>query len=107
MFIITSYVKDSLAKYFSKQLVSLVKNHFSDHCLLLFIGPAKVNTVKIFLGSYYMIKQVLTFVSSLQESVLVDFISQNKVKILYKVKLVKIIFIKNFLTLTLTKMKKT
>ena len=33
-----------------------------------------------------MIKHVLTFVSGLQESVLVDFISQNKVKILYKVK---------------------
>ena len=33
-----------------------------------------------------MIKHVQTFVSDLQESVLVDFISQNKVKILYKVK---------------------
>ena len=33
-----------------------------------------------------MIKHVLTFVSGLQESVLVDFISQNKVKFLYKVK---------------------
>ena len=33
-----------------------------------------------------MIKNVLTFVSGLQESVLVDFLSQNKVKILYKVK---------------------
>ena len=33
-----------------------------------------------------MIKRVLTFVSSVQESVLVDFISQNKVKILHKVK---------------------
>ena len=33
-----------------------------------------------------MITHVLTFVSGLQESVLVDFISQNKVKILYKVK---------------------
>ena len=33
-----------------------------------------------------MIKHVLTFVSGLQESVLVDFLSQNKVKILYKVK---------------------
>ena len=32
-----------------------------------------------------MIKHVLTFVSGL-ESVLVDFIGQNKVKILYKVK---------------------
>ena len=36
-----------------------------------------------------MIKCVLTFVSGVQESVLVDFISQNKVKI---------VFIKNFLT---------
>ena len=33
-----------------------------------------------------MIKHVLTFISGVQESVLVDFISQNKVKILYKVK---------------------
>ena len=38
-----------------------------------------------------MIKCVLTFVSRVQESVLVDFISQNKVKILHKV---KIVFIK-------------
>ena len=52
----------------------------------LLLGPAKVNEVKIFLGPYYMIKHVLTFASCLQESVLVDFISQNKVKILYKVK---------------------
>ena len=44
-----------------------------------------------------MIKCVLTFVSGVQESVLVDFISQNKVKILHKV---KIVFIKNFLTKT-------
>ena len=44
-----------------------------------------------------MIKCVLTFVSGVQESVLVDFISQNKVKILHKV---KIVFIKNFLTIT-------
>ena len=33
-----------------------------------------------------MIKRVLTFVSDVQECVLVDFISQNKVKILHKVK---------------------
>ena len=33
-----------------------------------------------------MIKHALTFVSGVQESVLVDFISQNKVKIVYKVK---------------------
>ena len=33
-----------------------------------------------------MIKRVLAFVSGVQESVLVDFISQNKVKILHKVK---------------------
>ena len=33
-----------------------------------------------------MIKCVLTFVSGVQESVLVDFISQNKVKILHKSK---------------------
>ena len=34
-----------------------------------------------------MIKCVLTFVSGGQESLLVDFISQNKVKILHKVKI--------------------
>ena len=33
-----------------------------------------------------MMKHVLTFVSGLQESVLVDFISQNKVKIMYRPK---------------------
>ena len=33
-----------------------------------------------------MIKRVLTFVSGVQESVLVHFISQNKVKIFRKVK---------------------
>ena len=33
-----------------------------------------------------MIKRVLTFVSCLQESVLVNFTSQNKVKILHEVK---------------------
>ena len=33
-----------------------------------------------------MIKRVLTFVSGLQESVLVHFMSQNKVKIFHKVK---------------------
>ena len=54
-----------------------------------------------------MIKHVLTFVSGLQESVLVDFISQNKVKILYKVKTGQNSFHQNFLTLTLKKMKKT
>ena len=32
------------------------------------------------------VKRVLTFVSGVQGSVLVDFISQNKVKILHKVK---------------------
>ena len=44
-----------------------------------------------------MIKRVLTFVSGLQESVLVDFISQND---RIKSKLVKIVFIKNFRTKT-------
>ena len=34
-----------------------------------------------------MIKCVLTFVSGVQKSVLVNFISQNKVKILHKVKI--------------------
>ena len=51
------------------------------------IGPAKANKVKIFSGPCYMIKCVLTFVSGVQESVLVDFISQNIVKILHKVKI--------------------
>ena len=52
----------------------------------LSLGPAKVNKIKIFLGPYFKIKHVLTFVSGFQESVLVDFMSQNKVKILYEVK---------------------
>ena len=34
-----------------------------------------------------MIKSVPTFVSGVQESVLVDFICQNKVKLLHKVKI--------------------
>ena len=34
-----------------------------------------------------MIKRLLTFVSGVQESVLVDFISQNKDKIFHKVKI--------------------
>ena len=33
-----------------------------------------------------MIKRVLTFVSGVQESSLLDFVSQNKFKILHKVK---------------------
>ena len=53
---------------------------------MLLLGPAKVNKVEIFSGPCYMIKRVLTFVSGVHESVLVDFISQNKVKILHKVK---------------------
>ena len=52
----------------------------------LSLGSAKINKVKIFSGPCYMIKRVLTFVSGVQESVLQDFISQNKVKILHKVK---------------------
>ena len=47
-----------------------------------------------------MIKCVLTFVSGVQESVLVDFISQSKVKILHQSKFAKIVFIKNFVTKT-------
>ena len=43
----------------------------------------KVNNVKIFSEPYYMIKRVLMFISGVQEPVLVDFISQNKVKILH------------------------
>ena len=39
------------------------------------LGPAKVNEVKIFLGPFYTIKRVLTFVSGVQESVLVHFIN--------------------------------
>ena len=50
------------------------------------VGPAKVNKVKSFSGFYYMIKHLLMFVSGVQESVLLDFIGQNKVKILHKVK---------------------
>ena len=47
------------------------------------LGRAKVNKVKIFSRPYCMIKRVLTFVSGVQESVLLDFLSQNKVKILH------------------------
>ena len=47
---------------------------------LLLLGPAKVNKVKIFSGPYYMIRRVLKFLSGVQESVLLDIISQNKVK---------------------------
>ena len=46
----------------------------------LSLGPAKVNT---FSGPCYMIKLVPTFVSGIKKSVLVDFISQNKVKLLH------------------------
>ena len=41
------------------------------------MGPAKVKKVKIFSGPCYMIKCVLSFVSGVQKSVLVDFISQD------------------------------
>ena len=44
-----------------------------------------------------MIKCVLTFVSGVQESVLVDFISQNKVKILHKIKICQNCLYQNFL----------
>ena len=47
------------------------------------IGPAKVNKVEIFSGPYYKMKRILTFVLGVQESVLLEFISQNKVKILH------------------------
>ena len=53
----------------------------------LLVGPAKVNKVKIFSEPCYIIECVLTFVSGVQESVLVNFINQNKVKILHKVKI--------------------
>ena len=69
---------------------------------------AKVNKVKKILGPFHMIKHVLTFVSGLQESVLVDFISQNKAKILYKVKTDQNSLHQKFPNpKTLTKMKKT
>ena len=51
------------------------------HFINLSVGPAKVNKVKIFSGLCYIIKRVLTLVSGAQESVLVTFIGQNKVKI--------------------------
>ena len=43
-----------------------------------------------------MIKCVLMFVSDVQESVLVDFISQNEVKILHKVKICQTCFYQKF-----------
>ena len=50
---------------------------FYNKRLFIIIRAGKVNKVKIFSGPCYMIKCVLTFVSGVQESVLVDFISQN------------------------------
>ena len=56
---------------------------------------------KFFSGPCYMIKRVPTFVSGVQESVLVDFISQNDVKILHIVKTCQnCLYQKNFLTKT-------
>ena len=52
----------------------------------LLVEPDEVNQVKKFSGPYYMIKRVLTFLSDVQEYVLLDFINQNKVKILNEVK---------------------
>ena len=43
-----------------------------------------------------MIKCVLTFVSGVQESGLVDFLSQNKVKILHKLKICQICLYQKF-----------
>ena len=60
--------------------VQVTLSHFSKFKIIvgmLLLGSAKVNKVKIFLGPCYTIKCVLTFVSGVQESVLVDFISQN------------------------------
>ena len=45
-----------------------------------------MSKVKNLSEPYYLIKRVLTFVSGVQESVLLDFISQNIAKILHKVK---------------------
>ena len=45
-------------------------------------GCAKVNKIKIFSGLYYIIKRKPTLVSGALEPVKVDFIGQNKVKIL-------------------------
>ena len=52
----------------------------------MLVGSAKVTKVKIFSEPRYMIKRLLTFVSGVQESVLVRFITQNKIKVLHKVK---------------------
>ena len=61
-------------KRFQIDLVNLASSKNFDNRLL---GPAKANKVKIFSGPCYIIKRVLTFVSGVQESVLVNFISQN------------------------------
>ena len=58
------------------------------------------NRDKIFSEPFYMIKSVLTFVSSVHEFVLVDFLSQNKVQISHIVKTWQNCLIKNFLTKT-------
>ena len=54
--------------------------------IMLLVRIAKINKVMIFSGPCYMIKCVQTFLSGVQEFALVYFISQNKVKILHKVK---------------------
>ena len=71
----------------------------------LLLEPAKVNKVKIFSGPCYIIKCVLTLVSGVQESVLVDFISHKKVKVCITSKFVSLkkstfVFIKNVVTKT-------
>ena len=76
----TKYIRSVYSK--SEYIVQSKSHRVS----VLSLGPAKVNKVKIFSRPCYMIKRLLTFVSGVQGSVLLDFISQNKVKILHKVK---------------------
>ena len=80
-----------LNQKFDEQKKFTRKNGLNNSVIIMSsAGPAKV---KMFLGPYYMIKHVPTFVQHVLTFViyiiflnLVDFIGQNKVKILYKVK---------------------
>ena len=91
----TSQASTSISTPATATIEVSVTNNSLTVIFVLSIEPAKVNKVKIFSGPCYMIKRVLTFVSGVQESVLVHFISQNKVKILHKVKTCQNFDVKN------------
>ena len=76
------------------------KNAVKLHKKVFYIEPIKVNKVTIFSETFYMVKGVLTFVSGVQKSVLVYFISQNKSKVYIQSNFVRIVFMKSFLAKT-------